>query len=173
MENEKMENGKENLPVLQCNNCKKEMREGDDLIIDANDCFYCSDRCLFEDYGQDYEEYLNREDQDSNFIDLGILDIKQSGPYNESDLPEVERILSDRKSLQIISLQIKIKKILGEECRISVLPDEHFLDFETNFDYITGDQLREIENAITGTPYKISSVGFNSRGIYFELVEVS
>jgi hypothetical protein len=101
MENEKMENGKENLPVLQCNNCKKEMREGDDLIIDTNDCFYCSDRCLFEDYGQDYEEYLNREDQDSNFIDLGILDIKQSGPYNESDLPEVERILSDRKSLQI------------------------------------------------------------------------
>ena len=170
MENEKTEISK--LPVLQCNNCKKEIREGDELIIDANDFFYCSDRCLFEDYGQDYDEYLNREDQDSNFIDLGILDIKQGGPYNEGDLPVVERILTERKSLQIKSLEIKIKRILGEECRISVLPDEHFLDFETNFDYVSGGQLKEIENAISGTSYEIHSVGFNSRGMYFELVEV-
>ena len=168
MEKEKIE-----LPALQCNNCKKEIKEGDELIIDTNDCFYCSDRCLFEDYGQDYEEYLNREDQDSNFIDLGLMDIKQSGPYNEGDLPEVERILSERETLQIKSLENKIKKILGEECRISVLPDEHFLDFETNFDYITGDQLKKIESTITGTSYEIHSIGFNSRGMYFELVEVS
>ena len=74
------------LKTLYCHKCKEEIKEGDHVIIDVNNCVYCSEKCLFIDYGQDHEwaKYRRRKDKSVNFIDLGLMDVSYIGDYNKN-----------------------------------------------------------------------------------------
>ena len=81
-----MEMKHNDLKTLYCHKCGQSIKPGNSIIIDVNTCVYCCDLCLFEDYGLSYIDYLRREDKTSNYMDLGILDIKYSGTYDISVL---------------------------------------------------------------------------------------
>lgn len=82
------------LKTLFCHNCKDEIREGDHVLIDVNHCVYCSDKCLFLDYGQDqvWKKYNQRTDKTTNFIDLGLMDILYSGNYDKGCLEYIKEV---------------------------------------------------------------------------------
>ena len=87
-----MEN--EELKTLNCHFCKKEIKQNEHVIIDENNCFYCCDKHLFYDYGQDeaWRNYQRRTDKTISYIDLGLMDIKYSGDYNKSCLEYIKEV---------------------------------------------------------------------------------
>lgn len=82
---EKMENIKK-LKPLKCRNCGNEIEEGDEIYIDSLNHVYDSEICLFAAHRKSYRKYEARKDRSSNFIDLGLIDMKYIGDYDSSAL---------------------------------------------------------------------------------------
>ena len=87
-----MEN--EELKTLNCHFCKVEIKPKDHVIIDANNCVYCSDKHLFYDYGQEqmWRNYQRRTDKTISYLDLGLMDIRYCGDYNKSCLEYIKEV---------------------------------------------------------------------------------
>ena len=89
-----MEKENNNSKTLNCHFCKKEIKPNDHIIIDENNCIYCCDKHLFYDYGQDeaWRKYQRRKDKTTNYIDLGLMDIKYSGDYDKNCLEYIKEV---------------------------------------------------------------------------------